>query len=88
MIKINIENDKIRFFINDSSSGEGIEEINADYQGENIEIGFNSGYLMDIANCIQDENIILKPKDATSPIIIKDQKDLDSTYVVMPMRVA
>jgi len=88
VIKINIENDKIRFFINDSSSGEGIEEINADYQGENIEIGFNSGYLMDIANCIQDENIILKPKDATSPIIIKDQKDLDSTYVVMPMRVA
>jgi DNA polymerase-3 subunit beta len=88
VIKINIENDKIRFFINDSSSGEGIEEINADYQGKNIEIGFNSGYLMDIANCIQDENIILKPKDATSPIIIKDQKDLDSTYVVMPMRVA
>jgi len=42
---------------------------------------------MDIANCIQDENIMLKPKDATSPIIIKDQKDPDSTYVVMPMRV-
>ena len=42
---------------------------------------------MDVANCIQDENIILLPKDAASPIIIKDQKDLDSTYVVMPMRV-
>ena len=87
VIKINIENNKMRFFVNDSSSGEGIEEINADYEGENLEIGFNAGYLMDIASNIQDDNIILKPKDATSPIIIKDQKDLDSTYVVMPMRV-
>ena len=87
VIKINIENNKIRFFINDTSSGEGIEEISAVYEGDNLEIGFNSGYLMDIANCIQDENITLKPKDATSPIIIKDQKDPDSTYVVMPMRV-
>lgn len=87
VIKINIENNKMRFFVNDSSSGEGIEEINANYEGENLEIGFNAGYLMDIASNIQDDNIILKPKDATSPIIIKDQKDLDSTYVVMPMRV-
>jgi DNA polymerase-3 subunit beta len=87
VIKINIENNKIRFFINDTSSGEGIEEISAVYEGDNLEIGFNSGYLMDIANCIQDENITLKPKDATSPIVIRDKKDLDSTYVVMPMRV-
>lgn len=87
VIKINIENNKIRFFVNDSSSGEGIEEINSAYIGENLEIGFNSGYLMDIANNIEDDKIVLKPKDATSPIIIKDQKDLDTTYVVMPMRV-
>src|SRR5210317_450163 len=87
VIKINIENGKLRFFVNDTTSGEGIEEISANYEGENLEIGFNSGYLMDVANCIQDENIILLPKDAASPIIIKDQKDLDSTYVVMPMRV-
>jgi len=87
VIKIHIENNKIRFFINDSSSGEGIEEINADYEGEKIEIGFNSGYLMDVANCIEADNIILKPKDASSPIVIKDQKDLNSTYVIMPMRV-
>ena len=87
VIKINIENGKLRFFVNDSTSGEGIEEISANYEGENLEIGFNSGYLMDVANCIQDENIVLLPKDAASPIIIKDQKDLESTYVVMPMRV-
>ena len=87
VIKINIEKNKMRFFVNDSSSGEGIEEISSFYDGENLEIGFNSGYLMDIAGNIEDENIILKPKDATSPIIIKDQKDLDTTYVVMPMRV-
>ena len=87
VIKINIESNKLRFFVNDSSSGEGIEEIASQYDGENLEIGFNSGYLMDIATNIEDSNIILKPKDATSPIIIKDQKDLDTTYVVMPMRV-
>ncbi|MEK9895988.1 MAG: hypothetical protein VW518_06115, partial [Burkholderiaceae bacterium] len=68
VIKINIENGKLRFFVNDSTSGEGIEEISANYEGENLEIGFNSGYLMDVANCIQDENIVLLPKDAASPI--------------------
>jgi len=34
VIKINIENNKMRFFVNDASSGEGIEEINANYDGE------------------------------------------------------
>ena len=87
VIKINIEQSKLTFFVNDSNSGEGIEEINSTYEGEKLEIGFNSGYLMDVANCIQDENIIILPKDSASPIIIKDQKDIDTTFVVMPMRV-
>ena len=41
VIKINIENGKLRFFVNDTISGEGIEEISANYEGENLEIGFN-----------------------------------------------
>ena len=40
VIKINIESNKLRFFVNDSSSGEGIEEIASQYDGENLEIGF------------------------------------------------
>ena len=46
-----------------------------------------SNYLIDVASVLESKDIILMFKDATSPIQIKDENDILSTYIIMPMRV-
>ena len=87
VIKISIQKGVMKFLINDAISGDGIEEVQTQYDGPNLEIGFNSNYLIEVANVLESKEIVLMLKDATSPIQVKDENDPLSTYIVMPMRV-
>ena len=51
-----------------------------------LEISFNSRYLIDVASQIDGNNIELFFNDTGSPVLIKDPSDFDSIYVVMPMK--
>ena len=70
---------------NESSSAS--EDLNTNYDGNEIEIGFNSKYIMDIVNNLEDENITINLKDNSSPIIALENSNSDLVYVLMPMRV-
>ena len=63
------------------------EDLNTNYSGDDIEIGFNSKYIMDIVNNLEDEEISIKLKDNTSPIIAQENSNSNLVYVLMPMRV-
>ena len=58
-----------------------------DYDGDDFEIGFNSRYIMDMVNNLEDDNITLKFKDGSSPIIAQENSNPNLVYVLMPMRV-
>jgi DNA polymerase-3 subunit beta len=68
-------------------SGTAREEIEVQYSAESIEIGFNSRYLLDIANQIEGPTIEFSLADSGSPTIVRDQEDDTALYVLMPMRV-
>jgi DNA polymerase-3 subunit beta len=87
VIKISLNSGIMKFLINDAISGDGIEEVQTQYKGQPLEIGFNSNYLIDVASVLESKEIVLMLKDATSPIQIKDENDSLSTYIIMPMRV-
>ena len=87
VIKISLNSGVMKFLINDAISGDGIEEVQTQYKGQPLEIGFNSNYLIDVAGVLESKEIVLMLKDATSPIQIKDENDTLSTYIIMPMRV-
>ena len=70
---------------NDNSTA--TEDIELRYQGEDLQIGFNSKYIMDIVNNLEDEVITLKLKDGSSPIIAQENSNSNLVYVLMPMRV-
>ena len=57
------------------------------YDGDEIEIGFNSKYIMDIVNNLEDEEITINFKDNSSPIIALENSNNNLVYVLMPMRV-
>ena len=86
-VKLNISKNDVQLSVNSANSGEGNEKINAKYNSENINISFNSKYLLDIASEIEDKNIRMNFKDSISPVLIEDVSDRNSYYVIMPMKI-
>ena len=70
---------------NDNSTA--TEDLKLNYDGDDFEIGFNSKYIMDIVNNLEDETITIKLKDGSSPIIAQEKSNSNLVYVLMPMRV-
>ena len=72
--------------INNESSTAS-EDVTINYDGDEIEIGFNSKYIMDILNNLEDNEISISLKDNISPIIAQENSNKKLVYVLMPMRV-
>ena len=86
-LKMKISKDILLLSVNSPNSGEGIENINVKFNSDDMNISFNSRYLIDIASQIENELIIINLKDAASPVLIKDLSDKNSFHVVMPMKI-
>ncbi len=63
------------------------EDIQAKYEGNEIEIGFNSKYIMDILDNLEGEEINILFNDNSTPIIAQEISNTDTIFVLMPMRV-
>jgi DNA polymerase-3 subunit beta len=70
-----------------SEQEEAQEEIETDYHGEAIDIGFNVNYLMDGLNNISSEIAVFSFGDPNSSILITTPENDEFRYVVMPMRI-
>ena len=57
-------------------------------EGDNLEIGFNSRYMMDVLKVIDDEEIILSMSDSVKPFIITPLKGDTYLYLVLPVRIS
>ena len=66
---------------------EGNEKIQAEFNSENLNISFNSKYLIDIASEVEDKKLKINFKDSASPVLIEDVSDKNSYYVIMPMKI-
>jgi len=86
-VKLAIDKDNIQLSVNSANSGEGNEKIKADFNSENLSISFNSKYLVDIASEVEDKNLKMNLKDSISPVLIEDESDKNSYYVIMPMKI-
>jgi len=65
---------------------EAEEELEVEYSGEDIEIGFNVNYLLDALGAVEGEDVTLSVQDSNSSCLIRQPGNDDSTFVVMPMR--
>ncbi len=65
---------------------EAEEELEVEYSGEDIEIGFNVNYLLDALGAVDGDDISLSVQDSNSSCLIRQPGNEDSTFVVMPMR--
>jgi DNA polymerase III subunit beta len=66
---------------------EAHEELEVDYKGDSLDIGFNVNYLLDVLNNVGGEGIECAFGDAASSALITYGSEKDFKYVVMPMRI-
>jgi DNA polymerase III subunit beta len=86
-VKLVINKENIQLSVNSANSGEGNEIIKANFNSDNLNISFNSKYLIDIASEVEDKNLKMNLKDSVSPVLIEDASDKNSYYVIMPMKI-
>ena len=84
-VKFNLTKDTLDLSVNNTNSGDGKETLGVKFDHD-LEISFNSRYLIDVASQIDGEKIELFLNDIGSPALIKDPGDYDSIFVVMPMK--
>jgi len=86
-IKLSLSNGLLALSASSPEHGSAEEEIEVNYQGDPVEIGFNSGYLLDITRQIEGEMAQVSLADGNSPTILRETDDASALYVIMPMRV-
>ena len=84
-VKFNLTKDVLNLSVNNTNSGDGKESLNVKFDHD-LDISFNSRYLIDVASQLDGDQIEIYLKDTGSPALIKDPGDFDSIYVVMPMK--
>jgi DNA polymerase III subunit beta len=86
-VKMSINAGKLVLSVTNPDSGSAVEELEVDYDGAPIEIGFNARYLIEIANQLDSDTTLFKLNDSGSPTVIQDRDGASALFVLMPMRV-
>ena len=84
-VKFNLSKDILDLSVNNTNSGDGKETLSVKFDHD-LEISFNSRYLIDVASQLDGNQIELFLNDTGSPALIKDPGDFDSIFVIMPMK--
>lgn len=85
-VKFQLSEGNLEIVTNNPSVGEGTETIDVDYAAEEMTIGFNARYFIDIVSVLSDDEIRLELSGPLDPAVVRD---LNNTFVgvVMPMRI-
>ncbi len=86
-VRVNIEPGTLRIASSNAEQEEAKEELEIDYGGDTIEIGFNVTYLIDALTNMSQEMIKLELQDTNSSALITVPEQAGFKYVVMPMRI-
>ncbi len=78
-VRFNISKDKLDLSVNNANSGDGKESLSVKFEHD-LDISFNSKYLIDVASQLEGENIEIYFNDTASPALIKDPSDFDSIF--------
>ncbi|HRH04306.1 MAG TPA: DNA polymerase III subunit beta [Burkholderiaceae bacterium] len=86
-VRLNIEPGTLRIASNNAEQEEAVDELDIDYAGDEIEIGFNVTYLIDALSNMSQEMVKLELSDGNSSALITIPDNTSFKYVVMPMRI-
>ena len=86
-VRLNIEPGTLRVASNNAEQEEAVDELDIDYGGDSIEIGFNVTYLIDALNNMNQDMVKIELADSNSSALLTIPDNAAFKYVVMPMRI-
>ena len=86
-VRLNIEPGTLRVASNNAEQEEAVDELDIDYGGDAIEIGFNVTYLIDALANMDQEMVKMELADGNSSALVTIPDNATFKYVVMPMRI-
>jgi DNA polymerase III subunit beta len=86
-VRLNIDPGTLRVASNNAEQEEAVDELDIDYSGDSIEIGFNVTYLIDALTNMGQEMVKLELSDSNSSALFTIPDNATFKYVVMPMRI-
>ncbi|MAF82552.1 MAG: DNA polymerase III subunit beta [Gammaproteobacteria bacterium] len=85
-VRLDLSLKSLRIQANNPDHEEAQDELEVDYSGMDMEIGFNVNYLLDALSAVDTDDVEVGFVDSNSSCIVKCPGDVDSKFVVMPMR--
>jgi DNA polymerase-3 subunit beta len=86
-VRINLDTGMLRVAASNAEQEEAIDEIEIDYVGDSIEIGFNVTYLIDVLTNMSQDMVRMDLADSNSSVLVTMAENPSFKYVVMPMRI-
>lgn len=85
-VRLTVSDNSMVLVANNPEQDEAEEQLEVSYSGEALEIGFNIGYLLDVTNVMDSEQLKMSFIDANTSALIETPEGGDAIYVIMPMR--
>ncbi|MGK5083618.1 DNA polymerase III subunit beta [Bdellovibrionota bacterium FG-1] len=86
-VKLVLQGTSLTISSSNPDMGEAREELDVEYVGEPMDVGFNSKYLLECLGVVKGDQLELHLKDRLSPGILRASGQQNHTYVIMPMRI-
>ena len=86
-VRVVLESGCLRIASTNAEQEEAQEELEIDYTGEALDIGFNVTYLLDVLNNVAGDDVVVRLNDGNSSALISLPGNETFKYVVMPMRI-
>ena len=84
-VKITLQQDKLRALVNNPEQEQAEDEVDVEYTGENLEVGFNVAYLLDAVSVVQTDKVRLSISSPKSGCLVLPDEGERSKYIVMPL---
>jgi DNA polymerase III subunit beta len=85
-IRLQLRSGTMQILARNPEQEEAQEELDVGYQGDELDLGFNVNYLLDVLNHIDDDTVVMKFSQSNHSLLIESSDNKDIFHVVMPMR--
>lgn len=85
-VRVNLVNNEMKITANNPEQEEAEEVLDVTYEGDDLEIGFNVSYVLDVLNTLRCDQVRISMSDANASALVENAEDDSAMYVVMPIR--
>ncbi|GBG02319.1 DNA polymerase III subunit beta [Azospira sp. I13] len=86
-VRLVLQGNSLKVMAANAEQEEAQEELEVDYAGDSLDVGFNVGYVLDVLNNVSSDTVTLNFNDANSSALVTVPGNERFKYVVMPMRI-